>query len=148
MRFLISIGFIIYIASWLFSANYKSNLTCHRSQDFCQLSSKRIIGAKTENFPIKTLSSADWVIPPGENSSSGVILKTAQGDKEMVCLFSSEAEEMAKQINAFISNYQQESLQVSSSNATAAWIIFWVILFNSLVFFFVLSTVFGGHSKK
>lgn len=108
-----------------FFSKFSVQLTCHRSQDFCQLSSKRIIGAKTENFPLKTLSSADWVDVGGENSASGVILNPAQGDKEMVSLFPSEAEEMAKEINAFISNSQQESLQVSSSNATAAWVIFW-----------------------
>jgi hypothetical protein len=136
MQFIVLTGVVIYILLGLFLSDYQTSLTCRRPQNFCQLSNKRIIGLKTEKFPLKSLISAEAV--GDADRVPGVILKTSQGEKMMVSTFLGEADEAAIAVNTFISNPQQELLQVKRSNfITALWVLIQAIaaVFILLQFF-------------
>jgi hypothetical protein len=134
------IFFIFYILLSPFFTEYQTSLTCYRSQDLCQLSNKMILRTKIEKFPVKSLIRAEAV--GGGEATSGVLLKTSQGDKTTLATpFSSEAEAAATEINTFLSNPRQEVLQVNNQLDIIAviWIligmIFYGIIGISIIFY-------------
>jgi hypothetical protein len=78
---------------------------------------------RTEEFTVQNLESAE--VSSGGESLPMVILKTSQGDKTMTT--DSRADDASLQVNAFISNLDQELLQVEQSNLWAPFdLILWI----------------------
>ena len=125
------LGYLIYLPSTLFTRTYESSLVCHRAQNSCQLFNKQVAGTNIERFPVKALVRADSKpVSSFVPFSSSMTLRTTQSDKAMT---SSSIDTEAGRINSFISNNQQEILQLqiySSGFLSALWVLLFAVPFT------------------
>jgi hypothetical protein len=92
-----------------------TTLDCERSQDICELNRTGLWWSKKENFSLHKLQGAYVMVDRSDDGTTErVALLTAQGDIPMTYSSYSPGQqsETARQINAFVMEPSQKSLQV------------------------------------
>jgi hypothetical protein len=135
------------IGIWEISRGQHTVLNCERSKNACVLVRAGVLWSKTEQFPLKTLEGAYIQVDgSGEDTVRRVALLTSQGEIPMTYQPYSLGfqGETARQINAFVEQLEQRSLQVYEDNRWESLFVGIMLLLTSIVVFGVGCIAYAG----